>query len=325
MGAIVSLLGLNLWRVAAHLCEYSRAFTAVHHIKTLHKIMRQCSRIKFSFPRIPICLAFLLVFSCVIDTRQEETRHPDSFSSLLQIVDDGSVARERRNADASNSHDFLADEPEGSVPVTEGPSIICIKKTFRLRTPSQLSVDVCSTVYAVTGSDISVTCRASSTSGKPKIEWFKYGYPVTNRYSADVAAIDGVLRIRRVSRFNEGSYTCKASNEEGKSEEYFTLKRLNPSLPIILTSDGHVSFGPNDKVAEITIGSDATVYRGATLTIRCPVEGPGNPVVYWTNQGRSVSIGKAEKVGNDLVIRNIDNRYALVYTCTARTDRKSVV
>lgn len=32
-----------------------------------------------------------------------QTRHPDSFSSLLQIVDDGSVARERRNADASNS------------------------------------------------------------------------------------------------------------------------------------------------------------------------------------------------------------------------------
>lgn len=108
-----------------------------------------------------------------------------------------------------------------------GPSIICIKKTFRLRTPGQLSVDVCSTVYAVTGSDISVTCRASSTSGKPKIEWFRYGYPVTNRYSADVAAFDGVLRIRRVSRFNEGSYTCKASNEEGKSEEYFTLKRLS--------------------------------------------------------------------------------------------------
>ena len=28
--------------------EHSRA---VHHLKTLHKIMRQCSRIKFSFPR----------------------------------------------------------------------------------------------------------------------------------------------------------------------------------------------------------------------------------------------------------------------------------
>jgi len=104
----------------------------------------------------------------------------------------------------------------------------------------------------------------------------------------------------------------------------YLLLVADPSLPIILTSDGHVSFGPNDKVVEITIGSDATVYRGATLTIRCPVEGPGNPVVYWTNEGRSVSIGKAEKVGNDLVIRNIDNRYALVYTCTARTLRGKV-
>ena len=77
-------------------------------------------------------------------------------------------------------------------------------------------------------------------------------------------------------------------------------------------------------MAEIIIGSDVTVYRGATLTIRCPVEGTGNPIVYWTNKGRSVYIGKAEQVGNDLVIKDIDKRYALVYTCTARTNRGKV-
>ena len=99
---------------------------------------------------------------------------------------------------------------------------------------------------------------------------------------------------------------------------------LVPSLPTILKVEGDFTFGPNDKVTEITIGSTATVYRGATLTIRCPVEGIGNPVVFWTSRGRSVNIGKATKVGNDLVITDIDKRYALTYKCTARTNRGKV-
>ena len=98
---------------------------------------------------------------------------------------------------------------------------------------------------------------------------------------------------------------------------------LVPSLPTILKVDGHVTFGPNNEVAEITIGADVTVYKGATLTIRCPVEGPSNPMVYWTSQGRPV-IGKAVKVGNDLVISDIDKRYALTFTCNARTNRGRV-
>jgi len=102
-----------------------------------------------------------------------------------------------------------------------------------------------------------------------------------------------------------------------------SFSSLVPSLPAILKSEGDVTFGPNDKVGDITIGSDVTVYRGATLTIRCPVEGIGNPMVFWTSQGRPV-IGKAVQVGNDLVIRDIDRRYALTYKCIARTHRGQV-
>lgn len=102
------------------------------------------------------------------------------------------------------------------------------------------------------------------------------------------------------------------------------VSSLVPSLPTILKSEGLFTFGPNDKVAEVTIGADATVYRGTTLTIRCPVDGTGNLMVFWTSQNRPVSIGKADKVGNDLVITDIDKRYALKYKCTARTSRGRV-
>lgn len=96
---------------------------------------------------------------------------------------------------------------------------------------------------------------------------------------------------------------------------------LDPSLPTIITAEGDVSFGPNDKEAEITIGSDVTVYQGARLTIRCPADATVPVVVYWTAQGRSAEIGKAVKVGQDLVITDIDQRYALEYECNARSSR----
>lgn len=99
---------------------------------------------------------------------------------------------------------------------------------------------------------------------------------------------------------------------------------LVASLPTILKVEGDFSFGPNDKVAEITIGSDVTVYPGTKLTIRCPVEGTGSIVILWTSQGRPVNIGNAQRVGNDLVIKNIDKRYALEYECTARAARAKV-
>lgn len=111
-------------------------------------------------------------------------------------------------------------------------------------------------------------------------------------------------------------------NGRGNSNTYsWFLVFSVASLPTILKADGEFSFGPNDKVAEITIGSDVTVYPGTKLTIRCPVESTVSFVVFWTSQGRPVNIGNAQRVGNDLVITNIDKRYALEYECNAKAAR----
>lgn len=96
------------------------------------------------------------------------------------------------------------------------------QKKFVIRTPTKLSVDVGCTVYAVRGTEITVACRASAAPCAPK--WFKNGYPVTDRFIGDVAAIGGSLKIRRLGRFNEGTYTCRASNKVGETEALFTAK-----------------------------------------------------------------------------------------------------
>ncbi|KAL9986930.1 hypothetical protein ACROYT_G001147 [Oculina patagonica] len=287
--------------------------------------MRQYLRISPTVFRIPTCvLIYLVVFSCVIScSGQQETEDPHSFTTLLQVLEDDDV-RERR-AITSEQDDVL--EGSGVTPPSEDAPKIVVSEQKKIvhKTVSKVSVDVGSTVWAVKGTEITVSCRASSPSGTPvRIQWFRYGYPVTERFLGDVAAREGALRIRKLGRFNEGTYTCRASNQAGDTEALFTAKIIESNLPTILKADGDFSFGSNDKVAEITIGSDVTVYRGTKLTIRCPVEGTGNIVVYWTSQGRSVNIGKAVKAGNDLVITDIDKRYALEYECTARTSRLKV-
>ena len=116
------------------------------------------------------------------------------------------------------------------------------QKKFVVRTPGKLSVDVGCTVYAARGTEITVACRASATAGTPKIKWFRNGYLVSDRYIGGVAAIDGSLRIRRLGRFNEGTYTCRASNDAGSSEALFTAKIVGEFSGDLSINNCHLQF-----------------------------------------------------------------------------------
>lgn len=109
---------------------------------------------------------------------------------------------------------------------------------------------------------------------------------------------------------------------EGWPCSFCSIPFSDLNLPTILKAGGSLTFGPNEKSVTITIGADVTVYRGATLVIRCPVESADDTRVFWTNiNGRPVTVGKAAQVGNDIVISDIDERYAIPFICTARTRR----
>ena len=97
-------------------------------------------------------------------------------------------------------------------------------KKFVVKKVSKVSVDVGSTVWAVRGTEITVSCRASSNFDSPKIEWLGRRLLITDRFRGGVAAIYGTLKIRRLTRFNEDTYTCKASNDAGETKALFTAK-----------------------------------------------------------------------------------------------------
>ena len=107
--------------------------------------------------------------------------------------------------------------------------VVSEQKKFVVKKVGKLSVDVGSTVWAVRGTEIAVSCRASSSSGlSTEIEWFRsYGGPVTERFRGGVAAREGTLTIRNLGRFNEGTYKCRASNKAGSTTALFTAKIIS--------------------------------------------------------------------------------------------------
>lgn len=65
------------------------------------------------------------------------------------------------------------------------------------------------------------------TGKKPiTLSWWntEYDYELDKWFEDDVAAVDNKLIIQKVNRYNEGTYTCKAVNAEGKDEAVFKLK-----------------------------------------------------------------------------------------------------
>lgn len=120
-------------------------------------------------------------------------------------------------------------------PCIDAPVIVVSEqKKFVVKKVGRLSVDVGSTVWAVRGTEIAVSCRASSPSGIPtKIEWLRsYGAPVTERFRGGVGAREGTLTIRKLGRFNEGTYTCRASNKAGYTTALFTAKIISKYINI---------------------------------------------------------------------------------------------
>ena len=49
-------------------------------------------------------------------------------------------------------------------------------------------------------------------------------YELDRWFEDDVAAVNNKLVIQRLNRYNEGRYTCEATNREGKDQAMFEVK-----------------------------------------------------------------------------------------------------
>ncbi|CAM9592142.1 unnamed protein product [Lampetra fluviatilis] len=118
---------------------------------------------------------------------------------------------------------------------------------------------------------IAFPCPAKGTP-KPVIRWFRNGRELTGREPGLSIAEDGTLLvIPSVTPFDDGEYTCTASNEAGTTERKYQLKVHVP--PKIEDSDSR---------------RNISVVLKQPVDLQCEVSGHPTPTITWLKNGLQV-------------------------------------
>uniref|UniRef100_A0A672K088 Contactin-1-like n=1 Tax=Sinocyclocheilus grahami TaxID=75366 RepID=A0A672K088_SINGR len=151
-----------------------------------------------------------------------------------------------------------------------------------------------------------IECKPRSAP-KPKFIW-KRGSELLTNSSRMLIWDDGSLEILNVSKSDEGSYTCYAENDRGKSNSTGTLTITEATKIIVAPSD-----------------TEAVV--GDTTILQCSASyDPSLDITFiWTVDSYVINFytdfEHYELLNNsgDLLIKNIQVRHAGHYSCTAQT------
>ncbi|NXJ63832.1 HMCN1 protein, partial [Rostratula benghalensis] len=111
----------------------------------------------------------------------------------------------------------------------------------------------------------------------PTLVWLKDGKPIENSDSLEVHILSGgsKLQIARSLLLNSGTYTCIASNIEGKAQKSYVLS---------------VQVPPNIVGSEMP--SEVSVLLGESIQLVCNANGVPTPVVQWLKDGERVAINR---------------------------------
>ncbi|XP_019355735.1 hemicentin-1 isoform X2 [Alligator mississippiensis] len=141
----------------------------------------------------------------------------------------------------------------------------------------------------------------------PTLIWLKNGKSIENSDSLEVHILSGgsKLQIARSQQLDSGTYTCVASNVEGKAQKSYILS---------------VQVPPN--IAGSEMPSDVSVLLGESFQLVCNANGIPTPVLQWLKDGKSVPSNESQRIrvtpdGSTLNILRALTTDAGKYTCVA--------
>ncbi|XP_062329471.1 roundabout homolog 2 [Osmerus eperlanus] len=152
---------------------------------------------------------------------------------------------------------------------------------------------------------------------QPNVRWRKDDIDVPRgRYEIKYEKDDYVLRVKKASAGDEGTFTCVAENRVGKGEASASLTvRASPQFVI----------RPRDQI----------VAQGRTATFPCETKGNPQPAVFWQregsqnllfpNQPQQPSSRFSVSPGGDLTISAVQRADAGYYICQALTVAGSIL
>ncbi|XP_044528060.1 hemicentin-1 [Gracilinanus agilis] len=153
---------------------------------------------------------------------------------------------------------------------------------------------------------VTLACDATGIP-PPTLVWMKNRKPIENSDSLEVHVLSGgsKLQIARSQHSDSGTYTCIASNIEGKAQKNYLLSIQVP--PSIIGSE---------------MPSEVSVLLGENIHLVCNANGIPTPVVQWLKDGKPITSGEIERIrvtpdGSTLNIFGALTSDMGKYTCVA--------
>ncbi|TRZ22552.1 hypothetical protein HGM15179_004536 [Zosterops borbonicus] len=141
----------------------------------------------------------------------------------------------------------------------------------------------------------------------PTLVWLKNGKPIEYLDSLEVHILSGgsKLQIARSQLLDSGTYTCIASNPEGKAQKTYVLSIQVP--PSIAGSE---------------MPSEVSVLLGESVQLLCNATGVPTPDVQWLKDGKTVASDDSQRIrvtpdGSTLNISRALTSDTGKYTCVA--------
>uniref|UniRef100_A0A8C3DQA4 Hemicentin-1 n=1 Tax=Corvus moneduloides TaxID=1196302 RepID=A0A8C3DQA4_CORMO len=141
----------------------------------------------------------------------------------------------------------------------------------------------------------------------PTLVWLKNGKTIENLDSLEVHILSGgsKLQIARSQLLDSGTYTCIASNPEGKAQKTYVLSIQVP--PSIAGSE---------------MPSEVSVLLGQSVQLLCSASGAPTPDVQWLKDGKTIASDDLQRIrvspdGSTLNISRALTSDTGKYTCVA--------
>ena len=150
--------------------------------------------------------------------------------------------------------------------------------------------------FVAEGSDVTLpTCHVTGYPA-PVVTWRKTSGQLPQGRAQHSK---GVLQISHVRKSDSDAYFCSAVNLLGNVEKKTQLVVV--SLPVFTVR-------PPGKVS---------VAIGDTLTLNCSATGDPAPVISWKRQEAALPVGRSQRKGEALFLRDLRRQDAGIYICVA--------
>ncbi|XP_051581270.1 hemicentin-1-like isoform X1 [Myxocyprinus asiaticus] len=182
-----------------------------------------------------------------------------------------------------------------------------VDKNFHLNihVPPQLDGPAVERVVETISNPVTFACDATGIP-PPSLTWLKNGRVIENSESLEMHVLSGgsKLQIARSQLSDSGTYTCVASNVEGKAHKNYHLTIQVP---------------PN--IAGSELPSEVSVLLNDSIQLVCRAIGTPTPEIQWLKDGKTLSRTaqniKISPDGSTLTVTAVNTSDSGKYTCVA--------